>query len=685
MSKSSVSSRVGELGVVIGIIVLLLIMVIPLPNAFLSFLIVINLCLALVILMLSIYINKPLEFSSFPSILLIMTLFDLALHISATRLILTSANAGSVIRGFGEVMTGGNPGVGLILFIIITIVQFIVITKGAERISEVTARFTLDAMPGKQMSIDADLNAGIITNEEAKARRAEITDESNFYGAMDGASKFVKGNVIAGFIIILINIVGGIIIGFMGQRMEWQEVFKTYTLLTIGEGLVIILPSFFIAVASAIIITRAASRTNLGASSIKEMLARPKALQVVAIVAFIFGLAGLFTALPTMPFWLMAVILGFAATAAKKNEKRQQEIRTEKKEASEEPAEMVAPFLLVPPIELELGYGLLGMVDSERRGSLLNRIKMVRQNLAVELGIVVPPIRVKDNIKLPQNAYTIKIKGVEKASYEIYPGHFLAMNTTGKKETLSGIKTKEPTFGLEATWLTENWKDKAEAMGFTVVDAATVLITNLMEVLRNNAYEILGRQEVQVLIDHLRPSYPAVLEELIPNLLTLGEVQQVLKKLLQERVPIRDMVTILESLSNAARHNKDLDILTEQVRLSLGSAICQQFQTSKNLLSVITMDPGLERLIAESIQNTTHGYTYSVEPNILQRIYNQVTKMVEKFLPHTKHPVILCSPQVRYHLKKLTERVFPQLVVLSYNEVPQQFRVQSLGMVEMPV
>lgn len=310
---------------------------------------------------------------------------------------------------------------------------------------------------------------------------------------------------------------------------------------------------------------------------------------------------------------------------------------------------------------------------------------MVRQNLAVELGIVVPPIRVKDNIKLPQNAYTIKIKGVEKASYEIYPGHFLAMNTTGKKETLSGIKTKEPTFGLEATWLTENWKDKAEAMGFTVVDAATVLITNLMEVLRNNAYEILGRQEVQVLIDHLRPSYPAVLEELIPNLLTLGEVQQVLKKLLQERVPIRDMVTILESLSNAARHNKDLDILTEQVRLSLGSAICQQFQTSKNLLSVITMDPGLERLIAESIQNTTHGYTYSVEPNILQRIYNQVTKMVEKFLPHTKHPVILCSPQVRYHLKKLTERVFPQLVVLSYNEVPQQFRVQSLGMVEMPV
>ncbi len=683
--RVSLSGKIGEMSVVVGIIVLLMIMVIPLPSAFLSFLIVINLCIALVILMLSIYINKPLEFSSFPSVLLIMTLFDLGLHISATRLILTTANAGAVIRGFGEVMTGGNAGVGLVLFVIITIVQFIVITKGAERISEVTARFTLDAMPGKQMSIDADLNAGIITNEEAKSRRAEITDESNFYGAMDGASKFVKGNVIAGFIIILINIVGGILIGFINQQMDWLDIFRTYTLLTIGEGLVIIIPSFLTAVAAAIIITRAASRSNLGTASIKEMLARPKALKVVAVVTFIFGCAGLFTALPVMPFWIMSALLVLATMAAEKSEKQQQEIAVKTKETEEEPAEMVAPFLLVPPIELELGYGLLGMVDSERRGSLLSRIKMVRQNLAVELGIVVPPIRVKDNIKLPQNAYTIKIKGVEKTSYEIYPGHFLAMNTNNQKENLPGIRTKEPTFGLEATWLAENWKDKAEAMGFTVVDAATVLITNLMEVLRANAHEILGRQEVQVLIDHLRPSYPAVVEELLPHLLTLGEVQQVLKKLLQERVPIRDMVTILESLSNAARHNKDLDTLAEHVRLSLGSAICQQFQTSKNLLSVITMDPGVERLIADSVQTTTYGYTYSVEPNILQKIYGQVTKMVEKFLPHAKHPVILCSPQVRVHLKKLTERVFPHLVVISYNEVPQQFRVQSLGMVEMPV
>jgi flagellar biosynthesis protein FlhA len=606
--NTALFGKVGEISVVAGVICLLLIMVIPMPTPLLSFLLVVNLTMALVILMVSIYIGKPLEFSSFPSILLIMTLFDLALHISATRLILTRANAGEVIRGFGEVMTGGNPGVGLLLFIIISIVQFVVITKGAERISEVTARFTLDAMPGKQMSIDADLNAGLITNEEAKARRNEIGEEANFYGAMDGASKFVKGNVIAGFIIITINIVGGMVVGFTTRQMDWIEIFRTYTLLTIGEGLVIILPSFLVAVSSAIIITRAASKSNLGADSLNQIMARPKALKVVAIASLLFAFAGIFTSLPILPFLLMAGLLAGLAQIVQSGP-ADVGLETKSKGKGEEPADLVAPFLLVPPLELELGYGLLGLVDSERRGNLLGRIKMVRQNLAVELGIVVPAIRVKDNIKLPQNGYLIKIKGVERISHEIYPGHFLAMNPAGMKDSLPGIKTKEPTYGLEAVWITEAWRDRAEAMGYTVVDAATVLVTNLMEVLRNNAHEICGRQEVQVLLDHLRPNYPAVVDELVPNLMSLGEVQQVLKNLLRERVPIRDMVTILETLSNSARANKDSEMLTEQVRVALASSICQQFQSTKNQLSVLTMDPGLERLIAESVQSTPHGST----------------------------------------------------------------------------
>ena len=677
-------AKIGELGIVFGIIMLLVIMVIPLPTVILSFLIVANLGLALVILMVSIYITKPLEFSSFPSILLIMTLFDLTLHIAATRKILTESHAGEVIRGFGEVMTGGNAGVGLVLFIIISIVQFLVITKGAERISEVSARFTLDAMPGKQMSIDADLNAGIITNEEAKEKRTEIGEEANFYGAMDGASKFVKGNVIASFVIIVINIIGGIIVGFVKSQLSWTEIFRTYTLLSIGEGLVIILPSFLVAVSSAIIITRAASHSTLGEDTLQQMTARPVALKVVAFATFLFGLSGFFTEMPTIPFWIISLMLILTAKVVESSQKKQVTQPADGQAREEEPAEMVAPFLLVPPVELELGYGLLGMVDSQRRGNLLNRIKMVRQNLAVELGIVVPPIRVKDNIKLAQNKYIIKIKGVERSSAEIYPGHFLTMNPAGIKENIPGIKTKEPTFNLDAYWVTETWRDKAETLGHTVVDAATVLITNLMEVLKSNAHEILGRQEVQVLVDHLRPTYPSVVDELLPNMMTLGEVQQVLKNLLRERVPIRDMVTILETLSNSAKNNKDIDMLTEQVRLALGNSICQQFQSDKNIMSVLTIDPGIERIIAESVQNTPHGFTYSVEPGLLQKLYSQLGRIMEKVLPTTRIPVVLCSPQVRFHLKRLTERVFPQLVVLSYSEIPQQFKVQSLGMVDLP-
>jgi len=677
--------KASEIGVIFSIIGLLIIMVIPLPPVLLSLLIILNIGLGLIILMVAMYISRPLEFSVFPSMLLIMTLFDLALHISATRLILTRGDAGEVIRGFGEVMTGGNPGVGLVLFIIITIVQFIVITKGAERVSEVTARFTLDAMPGKQMSIDADLNAGLISNEDAKKRRAEIGEEASFYGAMDGASKFVKGNVIAGFIIILINIIGGICVGFFRGQMGWADIFRTYTLLTIGEGLVIIIPSLLIAVASAILITRAASGSNLGSDAIQQLFSRPKALRVVASTLLLFAAAGLVTELPVFPFLAMSIVLFVVTQIVEKKQTAESEVKAKTAAAvPEEPASMVAPFLLVPPVELELGYGLLGMVDTERKGNLLNRIKMVRQNLAVELGIVVPPIRVKDNIKLGQNVYSLRIKGVERVQHELYPGHFLVMNPAGLKGNLVGIKTFEPTFGLEAVWISETAKERAEALGNTVVDAGTVLITNLMEVLRSNAYEIVGRQEVQVLIDNLRPSYPAVVDELLPNLMTLGEIQLVLQNLLRERIPIKDMVTVLEALANTARASKDIDVLTENVRIALGASICQQFQSDRNVLSVVTLDPGLERVIAESVQATPRGHAYGVEPNLLQRLYAQITQTMQKIVPKVRYPVLLCSPQVRLHVRRLTERVAPQLVVLSYHEVPQQFKVQSLGMIEVP-
>ncbi len=683
MAQNQVN-RFGELGIVLSIVGLLLIMIIPLPTALLSVLVIANIGLGLVILLVSMYIGRPLEFSVFPSLLLIMTLFDLSLHISATRLILTRGNAGEVIRGFGEVMTGGSPGVGLVLFIIITIVQFVVITKGSERISEVTARFTLDAMPGKQMSIDADLNAGLITNEDAKARRADINAEASFYGAMDGASKFVKGNVVAGFIIIIINIIGGIAVGFFQGQMTWQEILRTYTLLTIGEGLVIIIPSLLISVAAAIIITRAASGSNLGADSIIQLLERPRALKIASFTMLLFAGVGLFTELPVFPFLLMGTLFGMATRFSQRQQKAKTEAQVQTQKQAEEPVDMVAPFLLVPPVELELGYGLLGMVDTERKGNLLNRIKMVRQNLAVELGIVVPPIRVKDNIKLGSNTYSIRVKGVESTRHELYPGHFLVMNPSGQVANLPGIKTVEPTFGLQALWINETWRERAEAMGHTVVDAATVLITNLMEILRNHAHQILGRQEVQVLIDHLRPMYPAVIDELIPGLLTLGEVQSVLQNLLRERIPIKDMVSILEALANTARNVKDLDVLTENVRAVLGPSICQQFQSERNVLSVVTVDPSLERLIAESVQSTPQGVAYGLEPPLLQRIFGQIQRLMEKVVPTTRHPVVVCSPQVRVHLKRLTERMLPQLVILSYNEIPQQFRVQSLGMIDIP-
>jgi flagellar biosynthesis protein FlhA len=677
-------NRYGEIGIVAAIVGLLIIMIIPLPPTILSLLIILNIGLGLVILLVAMYIGRPLEFSVFPSLLLIMTLFDLSLHISATRLILTQANAGQVIRGFGEVMTGGSPGVGLLLFLIITIVQFMVITKGAERISEVTARFTLDAMPGKQMSIDADLSAGLITNEEAKTRRADINAEASFYGAMDGASKFVKGNVVAGFIIIVINIVGGILVGFFQGQMGWQEVLRTYTLLTIGEGLVIIIPSLLVSVAAAIIITRAASGSNLGADSIMQLLERPRALKIAALTMLLFAIVGLFTALPVFPFLFMAVLLGSATRLSRRQEKSKAEAKVATKKRNEEPLDMVAPFLLVPPVELELGYGLLGLVDTERKGNLLSRIKMVRQNLAVELGIVVPPIRVKDNIKLGSNSYSIRVKGVERTHHELYPGHFLVMNPAGPLSNLPGIKTVEPTFGLQALWIAEGLRERAEAQGNTVVDAATVLITNLMEILRRQAFEILGRQEVQVLVDHLRPNYPAVIDELIPNLLTLGEVQLVLQNLLRERIPIKDMVTILETLANTARTSKDAEVLTENVRSALGPSICQQFQSERNVLSVVTVDPGLERLIAESVHSSPQGVAYGLEPPLLQKMFSQIQRLMEKVLPTARYPVLLCSPQARVHVKRLIERTLPQLVVLSYNEVPQQFKVQSLGMVEMP-
>ena len=685
VSQSPLASvmKYSDIMIAVAVITIVIMMIIPLPPFLLDLLLSFNITAALVIVMVAIYNVEPLDFSVFPSLLLITTLFRLALNVSSTRLILLDGYAGEVITAFGNFVVGGNPVVGFIVFIILIIIQFIVITKGAERVAEVAARFTLDAMPGKQMSIDADLNAGLISDTDARHRRKVIQREADFYGAMDGASKFVKGDAIAAIIIIVINIVGGFIIGMAQKDMGVLQALQVYTLLTVGEGLVNQIPALLISTATGIVVTRAASETNLGQDITNQLLTNPRVFYIAGGMLALFGVV---PGLPTIPFWvlsILAIIIAYSLQNTAKNAKETELIKQEELENEEvRKPENVLALLQVDPMELEIGYSLIPLVDASQGGDLLDRIVMIRRQCALELGIVVPTIRIRDNIQLKPNVYVIKLKGIEIARGDLQLDHYLAMNPGTAFEDISGIETVEPAFGLPALWIQEAQREHAELSGYTVVDPVSVLATHLTEVIKSHASEIIGRQEVQTLIDSVKQSYPAVVEELLPSILSVGDVQKVLANLLRERLSVRDMVTILETLADHGTMTKDPEILTEYVRHSLSRHISRQY-VQGNTLTCLTVDPRLENMISSAVQRTEHGSYVALDPSVMQTLINSLTGELPKLTNLGFTPIVLTSPGVRLYFRKLTERIAPNLVVLSYAEIEPKVEVQALGMVKV--
>ncbi|MDT8901310.1 flagellar biosynthesis protein FlhA [Anaeroselena agilis] len=675
--------RYSDIFIAIAIITVVVMMIIPVPPLLLDILLTFNITFALIIVMVAIYNTEPLQLSVFPSLLLITTLFRLSLNVSSTRLILLDGYAGDVILAFGNFVVGGNALVGFIVFVILIIIQFIVITRGAERVAEVGARFTLDAMPGKQMSIDADLNAGLINDAEARQRRRNIQREADFYGAMDGASKFVKGDAIAAIIIIIINIVGGFAIGMLQRNMDIFQALSTYTLLTVGEGLVNQIPALLISTATGIVVTRAASDYNLGHDIVGQLLTNPRVFMIAAAV--LAGL-GLVPGLPGFPFFVLSVLCGVIAFVLMKTAKSDAETEVSRREEKENEEvrkpENVVSLLAVDPMELEIGYSLIPMVDVSQGGDLLDRIVMIRRQCALELGLVVPTIRIRDNIQLKPNAYVIKLRGVEVAKGELLPDHYMAMNPGTVAEEISGIETFEPAFGLPALWIQESEREQAELAGYTVVDSVSVLATHLTEIIKGHAAEIIGRQEVQTLVESVKQSNPAVVDELVPNLMSLGDIQKVLANLLRERISIRDLVTIFETLADYAPSTKDTEVLAEYVRHALARQISRQF-IYNNVLACLTVDPQLENTINNAVQRTEQGSYVALDPSTVQAIVNSLSNELPKLTNLGYQPVVLASPATRLYFRKVTERVAPNLIVLSYAELDPKIEVQAVGMVRV--
>lgn len=674
----------GRFGDIIAILIIgiVLLIIIPLPSGAVDILLTLNISLSLVIFLISMYIKEPLEFSIFPTLLLVTTLYRLSLNFSTTRLILGKGDAGRVVYAFGNFVTGSNPIVGIIMFLILIIVQFLVITKGSERVAEVSARFTLDAMPGKQMAIDADLNAGLITELDAKNRRLKIQRESDFYGSMDGASKFVKGDAIAGIIITIINIAAGFVIGITQMGLTWAEAAQKFMSLTIGDGLVSQIPALFISIAAGMVVTRAASDSNLGTDIVTQLLAQPKVLYIASAVLVILA----FTGLPPLPNILLALFLAFIGYTLQRTIKEtemEDEIKAQDVEVEEiRKPENVMTLLQVDPIELEFGYGIIPLADANQGGDLLDRVVMIRRQCALDLGMIVPVIRLRDNIQLRPNEYVIKIKGIEVANGELMFDNYMAMNPGTAEGELEGVKTTEPAFGLPAVWINEGQKERAEMMGYTVVDPPSIVATHLTEIVKSHAHELLGRQDVQKLIDNLKESYPALVDEVTPKLLSVGEIQKVLANLLKENVSIRDMVTIMETLADYAPMTKDSDMLTEYVRQSMRRAITKRF-IYENKAKVVTLDSSLEQVIMDSVQQSEYGSFMNIDPHVAQNIINSMMKEVQKLTSIGEQPVVLASPVVRLYFKKLTEQVAPALIVLSYNEIDPAVEVQSIGMVNL--
>ncbi len=685
--EPSMMGKYSDIGIAVGVVGVLVIMVMPLPTIILDILLSFSITFAVVILLVSMYMRQALEFSVFPSLLLIVTLYRLSLNIASTRIILlhgdegTSA-AGQVIKSFGDFVVGGNYVVGAVIFLILVIINFVVITKGSVRTSEVAARFTLDAIPGKQMGIDADLNAGMIDEKEAQSRRKKLEQEADFYGSMDGAIRFVRGDAIAGIIITGVNILGGFFIGVFQQGMDLSEAAEVYTLLTIGDGLVSQLPALIISTAAGIVVTRASSDRNLGSDIAKQLLFYPRAFAIASAVLFFFGLV---PGLPHFAFFVLAIIVGAIAyfTIESQRKEKEEEIRKIGEEKKTPVPERVEALLPLDVIELEVGYELIPLVDASKNGELLDRIKSIRRQFALEIGIIVPPIHIRDNLQLKPSEYSILVKGTEVARGELMTGYYLAMNPGMGKETIEGIPTQEPTFGLPATWITEKEKGRAQMAGDTVVDNATVVTTHLKEILKNNAHEMLGRPETQSLLDNIKETHPKAVEDIIPNLLSLAQVQTVLQNLLKEQVVIRDILTILEILGKYAPTTKDTEILTEYVRQALARPITKQYQTTTGEIPVLTLDQKIEDILIGSIQRTDFGSYVSLEPDTASNLLTKIKDALEKVPPVEAHPVILSSPNIRVHLKKLTERFIPNLVCLSHNEIAPSVKIKNLGVITL--
>ncbi|NGQ94024.1 flagellar biosynthesis protein FlhA [Brevibacillus sp. SYP-B805] len=676
--------RFKELGVILFVISIVVMMVIPLPTALLDLLLIMNVSLSLTILLVSMNTKEALQFSIFPTLLLVTTLFRLALNVSTTRNILSHAEGGRVIEAFGNFVVGGNQVVGFVVFLILVIIQFIVITKGSERVAEVAARFTLDAMPGKQMSIDADLNAGLINEAEARARRQKIEREADFYGAMDGASKFVKGDAIAGIIIFVVNIIGGFIIGMVIHDMNFKDALSKFTTMSIGDALVSQIPALLISTATGMIVTRATSEGGLGQDISEQVFNNPRLLYIVAAAITLLGLLTPISLLPVLP---IAAIIAYAGWKMSKNQKNKMEESAYQEEEQQieevRSPESVVSLLQVDPIEFEFGYGLIPLADVKQGGDLLDRVIMIRRQCALELGIVVPVIRIRDNIQLRPNEYVIKIKGNQVAKGEIMLDHYLAMSPGVDDEHVVGIPTTEPAFGLPALWVTEEQKEIAELSGYTVVDPPSVVATHLTEIIKRHAHELLGRQETRALIDNIRETMPVLVDELIPNLLSIGDVQKVLQKLLKEKISIRNLSIILETLADHAVYTKDPDVLTEYVRQGLSRQITLQYTEPGSPLRVITAGPGLEKAISERIEQTDHGSYLAIDPETSQRIYENLTEQVNRMVSAGQQPIILASPAIRMYLRQLMERMMPDIPVISYSELEPHVEVQSVGMVNI--
>jgi len=680
MSPLDLIRKNSDIVLAAGVILILALMILPIPAMLLDVLLALNITAAILILLVSMYISGPLELSVFPGMLLLLTIFRLSLNVASTRLILGEGYAGEVINAFGSFVVKGNYVVGFVIFLILVLIQFIVIVKGAGRISEVAARFTLDAMPGKQMAIDADMNAGLITEMEARERRSQIAREAEFFGAMDGASKFVNGDAIAGLLINIINILGGFIIGVAQKGLSFTDALHNYTLLTVGDGLVTQIPALVVATAAGMVVTRGGSGTQLDKEIRSQLFGRPKALLIASGALFLFAIV---PGLPTLPFLLLSGLAGsagYVTTHDKPMKKKTAPVSppAEKKE------ERVEDYVQVDSLELEIGYGLISLVDNAQGGDLFNRITNIRKQLALELGILIPPVRVRDNLQLEPNQYVVKIRGNVVATDRLVMDRLLAMNAGGAEDHLDGISVKEPAFGLPALWIRTNEREHAEIGGYTVVEPSAVLSTHLQEILRRNADKILGRQDTKKLIENLKKDYPAVVEDLTPELLPTGTVQKVLQNLLKEGIPIRDLVTILESLVDYARVTKNVDVLTEYVRHSLSETIAHMYRDTKGTIRAIVLGPRLEQLITNALQNQRESSpSLGLSPAMIESIHKSLTEKVEQSIGAGLRPIVLCAATVRTYLYRLIHTAFPTVVVLSFTELPAETEIEFTGKLEI--